>query len=54
VLFSKPYPNVFSKASTFKSKKYPNIKALMNAYDKELAKFKKTKEFKAIFDKYEK
>lgn len=54
VIFSKPYPNVFSKASTFKNNKYKDIVELMNAYDNELLKYKNTLEYQEIFDKYEK
>lgn len=53
VPFSKPYPNVFSKASKFKSDKYKNITEVMKAYDAELANFKKTQQYKDIFKKYE-
>ncbi|MDM8538930.1 transporter substrate-binding domain-containing protein, partial [Desulfobacterales bacterium HSG17] len=54
VIFSKPYPNVFSKASKFANEKFNNITELMNAYDEELGKFKSTPEFTTLFEKYEK
>jgi polar amino acid transport system substrate-binding protein len=40
ILFSKPYANAFSVASTYSSKNYPDIDALMHAYDLELARLK--------------
>ncbi len=52
VLFSKPYPSAFSKLSKFKNDKFPNIKFLMDAYDKELEALKKTDEYQAIFIKW--
>lgn len=48
VLFSKPYPAVFSKKATFHSPKYPDILAVMRAYDSELGKLKKTPQFQAF------
>jgi polar amino acid transport system substrate-binding protein len=48
VLFSKPYYNVFSKKSEFHSEKYADIYTLMQAYDAELARFKKTPAFAEI------
>lgn len=51
VLFSKDYPNAFSKASRFTSKKYPNVEALMKAYDTKLAEFKKTDKYRKLFDR---
>lgn len=52
VLFSKPYPNAFSKNSTYSSAKFPNILSLVEAYDLELAEFKKSAAFQAILDRY--
>ena len=52
VLFSKPYPNVFSKKSSFKNDRYADIVTLMEAYDQELSSFKATPEYQAIFRKY--
>jgi len=49
VLFTKDYPNAFSKASRFSNAIYPNIVALMEAYDEKLAAFKKTDKYKALF-----
>lgn len=49
VLFTKDYPNAFSKASRFSNATYPNIAALMAAYDEKLAEFKKTDKYKALF-----
>jgi ABC-type amino acid transport substrate-binding protein len=40
LLFSKPYPNAFSDKSDYRDAKYPNIHALMEAYDAELARIK--------------
>lgn len=51
-IFTKLYPNCFSKKSNYSSEKYPTIMLLMQAYDIELAKFKKSVEFQKIFDKY--
>ncbi len=51
-LFAKPYFTVFSKASHFQSDRYPNIAALMAAYDEALAALKLTPEFQAIFERY--
>jgi polar amino acid transport system substrate-binding protein len=53
VLFSKPYPNCFSKQSSFKSDNFPDIASVMKAYDRELGVFKKTAEFREIISKYE-
>jgi len=50
VLFTKDYLNAFSKASHYSSAAYPNIEALMHAYDEKLAKFKTTVKYKALFD----
>jgi len=49
VLFSKNYPNAFAKASRFSTAAYPNIEALMAAYDEKLAEFKKTNRYRALF-----
>jgi polar amino acid transport system substrate-binding protein len=49
VLFSKEYPNAFSKASTFSNARYPNITALMKDYDNRLEAFKKTLQYRALF-----
>ena len=49
VLFSKEYPNAFSKASTFSSARYANIEALMKDYDTRLDAFKKTPQYRALF-----
>lgn len=49
VLFTKNYPNAFSKASKFSSAAYPDIVALMTAYDEKLAEFKKTERYRALF-----
>ena len=51
-LFKKPYYNVFSKVSKFKSEKYKNINELIDKYNIELKKFKRTKNYQNIFDKY--
>lgn len=51
VLFSKDYLNAFSRASGFASKTYPNIDALMKAYDAKLAEFKKTDKYRNLFDR---
>jgi ABC-type amino acid transport substrate-binding protein len=48
VLFSKDYPNAFSKASTFSNAQYPDIVALMKAYDLHLEAFKKTPQYRAL------
>ncbi|PRC94643.1 hypothetical protein [Solimicrobium silvestre] len=40
ILFTKPYPNAFSDASTYSTTRYPNINALMQAYDLQLARLK--------------
>ncbi|MCP4326221.1 MAG: amino acid ABC transporter substrate-binding protein [Psychromonas sp.] len=47
VLFSKGYPMPFVKNST-----YPNINKIAEQYEKELIKFKKTKEYQQIIDKW--
>ncbi len=52
IIFSKSYPNVFSKKSGFENRNYKDITELMGAYDEELEIFKKTDEFKFIFEKY--
>jgi len=49
VLFSKNYPNAFAKASRFSNAAFPNIEALMAAYDEKLGEFKKTNRYKALF-----
>jgi ABC-type amino acid transport substrate-binding protein len=49
VLFTKDYPNAFSKASKFSNAAYPDIVALMTAYDEKLAEFKKTDRYRALF-----
>jgi len=49
VLFSKEYPNGFSKASTFSNARYANIEALMRDYDSRLEAFKKTPRYRALF-----
>ncbi len=50
VLFSKEYANAFSKASTFSNARYANIEALMKDYDTRLAAFKKTAQYRALFE----
>ena len=40
IIFSKQYPNAFANASTYSSKSYPDIQALLRAYDVELARLK--------------
>jgi polar amino acid transport system substrate-binding protein len=52
IIFKKPYYNAFSKVSKFSSEKYNNIFELIDKYNTELKKFKKTKNYNAIFDKY--
>jgi ABC-type amino acid transport substrate-binding protein len=52
VLFSKPYPNVFSKKSKFQNDHYPNIQSLMRAYDVELEELKKSPKYTEIFMRY--
>ncbi len=49
VLFSKEYPNGFSKASTFSTARYPNILDLVKEYDSRLEAFKKTPQYRALF-----
>ncbi len=49
VLFSKEYPNAFSKASTFSNARYANIEALMKDYDSRLEAFKKTPQYRTLF-----
>ena len=48
VLFTKDYPNAFSKASTFSDSHYPNIAALVKEYDLRLEAFKKTAQYRAL------
>lgn len=50
VLFTKNYTDAFSKASHFSNATYPNIEALMRAFDERLAVFKGTVRYKALFD----
>jgi ABC-type amino acid transport substrate-binding protein len=50
VLFTKEYANAFSKASTFSNAHYANIEALMKDYDTRLAAFKKTAQYRALFE----
>ena len=52
ILFQKPYGSCFSKLSQYSTNKYKNISELMEDYNRELKKFKQTKEFKLIFKKY--
>ena len=52
IFFPKPYPNVFSKKSGFANSNYKDITEFMETYDEELEFFKKTDEFKFIFEKY--
>jgi len=53
LLYTKDYPNVFSKKSTFHTDKYADITALMHAYEAELAKYKKVDAFAFTFLKYQ-
>ena len=54
VLFSKPYPSAFSRLSTYSDAKYPNIQALMQAYDAELEKLKsRPAEYLKFFQRYD-
>lgn len=53
VIFSKPYPNAFAIASTYSSKKYPNVQALMQAYDLELMRLKsEPAKYNQFFQRY--
>jgi polar amino acid transport system substrate-binding protein len=54
VIFSKPYPNAFSNASAFRTPDYPNISALMKAYDEELARLKSDRtRYNQFFEHYQ-
>lgn len=48
VLSIKNYPNAFSRASKFQSERYPDIEALMQAYDVQLGKFKATARYREL------
>jgi polar amino acid transport system substrate-binding protein len=50
VLFTKNYTDAFSKASHFASDSYPNIEALVRAFDDKLGAFKQTVRYKQLFD----
>lgn len=53
VMFSKPYPTVFSKKSKFKNARFNNIEELMMAYDHALGELKRDEvKFQSFFDKY--
>ncbi len=52
IIFSKDYPMIFSKKSDYKDSKYPNILAVMNAFDKKLAELQKTPKYQKFFDKW--
>ncbi|MES2262963.1 MAG: transporter substrate-binding domain-containing protein [Pseudomonadota bacterium] len=49
VLFTKGYYNAFSRASHFSSSRYPDITALLAAYDAKLEEFKRSAQYQAIF-----
>ena len=52
-LFSKPYPNCFSDASTYHDATYPDVRALMQAYDRALERLKSDKpKFDQYFHQY--
>jgi len=54
LLFSKPYPNAFSDKSNYHDAKYPNILALMEAYDAELGRMKNNEhEYQKFFQRYQ-
>jgi polar amino acid transport system substrate-binding protein len=54
VIFSKPYPTAFGNASKFSTATYPNIWALMRAYDKELAHLKSDRaQYSQFFEHYQ-
>lgn len=54
LLFSKPYPNAFSDKSDYRDARYPNIEALMNAYDAELGRIKSNdREYQKFFQRYQ-
>jgi len=53
IIFSKPYPNTFAKNSTWSSPAYPDIHALMQAYNTELARLKSDPvRFNRFFQRY--
>jgi len=49
VLFSKEYPNGFSRASSFADARHPDIASLMKEYDQRLEALKKTPQYRALF-----
>jgi polar amino acid transport system substrate-binding protein len=49
LLNRKDYPNAFSKASHFSNSRYADITAVMSAYELELARYKKSPEYHALF-----
>lgn len=54
VLFSKPYPNAFSRHSDYRDAKFPNIGALMQAYDAELERLKsRPDEYRKLLQRYQ-
>ncbi len=54
VIFSKPYPNTFSKNSTWSSPAYHDIHALMQAYNTELIRLKSDPaKFNQFFQHYD-
>ena len=53
IIFSKPYPNTFAKASTYSSGSYRDIGALMQAYDSELSRIKSNPaKYSQYFERY--
>jgi polar amino acid transport system substrate-binding protein len=54
ILFSKPYPNAFSRQSGYSDAKYANIQILMQAYDAELGRLKShPDEYQKFLSRYE-
>jgi polar amino acid transport system substrate-binding protein len=45
----KDYPNAFSRASAFSNSRYADIMAVMSAYESELARYKQSPEYAALF-----